>query len=204
MKARDILASFCWVTCRMFTSVIKEKRFFLHLDEYPRNKSIFFIVFGQTFPGKFKLAQNHKRNHDYCQRVPKCFKDYRIPEQAGLFANFLQCFNTHKPKKETKATFLIGFHQACLGMPTLFKIARRISSLYCFSILQLIVSEIYSCFYSTFPYGFLSPYLNKDFYGHPVCIYLLKVTNRNSRTRCEKCSKLTLKTLERRQWRLYC
>ena len=127
-----------------------------------------------------------------------------FPSKQGYLQTFYSVLTHINQKKETKATFLIGFHQACLGMPTLFKIARRISSLYCFSILQLIVSEIYSCFYSTFHYGFLSPYLNKDFYGHPVCIYLLKVTNRNSRTRCEKCSKLTLKTLERRQWRLYC
>ena len=34
-----------------------------------------------------------------------------------------------------------------------------------------------------------------------VGIYLLKVNNRNTRTRCEICSKLTLKTPERRQWR---
>ena len=32
-------------------------------------------------------------------------------------------------------------------------------------------------------------------------IYLLKVNNRNIRKRCEICSKLTIKTLERRQWR---
>ena len=31
-------------------------------------------------------------------------------------------------------------------------------------------------------------------------IYLLKVKNRNTRTRCEICSKLTIKTPERRQW----
>ena len=41
-------------------------------------------------------------------------------------------------------------------------------------------------------------------------IYLLKVNNRNTRTRCETCSKLTIKTPERRQRRrfgvysLYC
>ena len=29
-------------------------------------------------------------------------------------------------------------------------------------------------------------------------IYLLKFNNRNTRTRCEICSKLTMKTLERR------
>ena len=34
-----------------------------------------------------------------------------------------------------------------------------------------------------------------------VGIYLLKVNNRNSRTRCEICSKLTIKIPERRQWR---
>ena len=38
-------------------------------------------------------------------------------------------------------------------------------------------------------------------------IYLLKVNNRNTRTRCEICSKLTIKTPERRLasfWCLYC
>ena len=36
---------------------------------------------------------------------------------------------------------------------------------------------------------------------YPVCIYLLKVNNRNTRTRCEICSKLTIRTPERRQLR---
>ena len=35
----------------------------------------------------------------------------------------------------------------------------------------------------------------------PAGIYLLKVNDRNSRTRCEICSKLTIKIPERRQWR---
>ena len=34
----------------------------------------------------------------------------------------------------------------------------------------------------------------------PAGTYLLKVNNRNTRTRCEICSKLTIKTPERRQW----
>ena len=38
----------------------------------------------------------------------------------------------------------------------------------------------------------------------PAGIYLLKVNNRNSRTRCEICSKLTIKTPERSFWCLYC
>ena len=36
---------------------------------------------------------------------------------------------------------------------------------------------------------------------YPAAIYLLKVNNRNTRTRCEICSKLTIKTPERRNWR---
>ena len=39
---------------------------------------------------------------------------------------------------------------------------------------------------------------------YPVCIYLIKVNNRNTRTRCEICSKLTIETLRNRdevRWR---
>ena len=35
----------------------------------------------------------------------------------------------------------------------------------------------------------------------PVGIYLLKVNNRITRSRCKICSKLTIKAPERRQWR---
>ena len=38
---------------------------------------------------------------------------------------------------------------------------------------------------------------------YPVGIYLLKVNNRNTRTRFEICSKLTIKIPERRQWRRF-
>ena len=37
---------------------------------------------------------------------------------------------------------------------------------------------------------------------NPAGNYMFKVNNRNSRTRCEICSKLTIKTPERRQWRI--
>ena len=37
--------------------------------------------------------------------------------------------------------------------------------------------------------------------NNPAGIYLLKVNNRNTRKRCEICSKLTIKTPEQRQWR---
>ena len=40
--------------------------------------------------------------------------------------------------------------------------------------------------------------------ANPAGIYLLKVNNRNTRTRCEICSKLTIKTPERSFWCLYC
>ena len=36
---------------------------------------------------------------------------------------------------------------------------------------------------------------------NPASIYLFKVNNGNSKTRCWICSKLTIKTPERRQWR---
>ena len=36
---------------------------------------------------------------------------------------------------------------------------------------------------------------------NPAGIYLQKVDNRNTRTRCEICLKLTIKTAERRYWR---
>ena len=48
---------------------------------------------------------------------------------------------------------------------------------------------------------------NNDINRTPAGIYLLKVNNRNTRTRCEICSKLTIKTPERRLasfWCLYC
>ena len=35
----------------------------------------------------------------------------------------------------------------------------------------------------------------------PIDNYMVKVNNRNTRTRCEICSKLTTKTPERRHWR---
>ena len=41
---------------------------------------------------------------------------------------------------------------------------------------------------------------NHKFVSYPASIYMLKVNNRNTRTRCEICSKLTIKTPERRHW----
>ena len=37
--------------------------------------------------------------------------------------------------------------------------------------------------------------------NNPTGIFLLKVNNRNTTARCETCSKLTIKTPERRHWR---
>ena len=41
----------------------------------------------------------------------------------------------------------------------------------------------------------------KNSFIKPAGIYLLKVSNGNTRARCDICSKLTIKTLERLQWR---
>ena len=38
----------------------------------------------------------------------------------------------------------------------------------------------------------------------PAGNYMFKVNNRNTRTRCEICSKLVIKTPERSFWCLYC
>ena len=37
--------------------------------------------------------------------------------------------------------------------------------------------------------------------SHIPAVFLLKANNRNTRTRCEICSKLAINTPERRQWR---
>ena len=42
------------------------------------------------------------------------------------------------------------------------------------------------------------PFINRN---SPAGNYMFKVNNRNTRTRSEICSKLTIKTPERRQWR---
>ena len=42
---------------------------------------------------------------------------------------------------------------------------------------------------------------NDHFPFGPADIYIFKVNNRNTRTRYERCSKLTIKTPERRHWR---
>ena len=47
------------------------------------------------------------------------------------------------------------------------------------------------------------PVMPQTDYNKPAGIYLLKVNNRNTGTRCEICSKLTIKIPERRQWRIF-
>ena len=45
-------------------------------------------------------------------------------------------------------------------------------------------------------------YIGRESVGNiPAGIYVSKVNNRNTRARCEICSKLTIKIPERRQWR---
>ena len=47
----------------------------------------------------------------------------------------------------------------------------------------------------------------KSYLFMPVGIYVVKVNNRNTRTRCEMCSKLTVKTQEQcleSFWCVYC
>ena len=46
--------------------------------------------------------------------------------------------------------------------------------------------------------GIIDLIFSETFFPDPGGIYLLKVNNRNTRTRCEICSKLTIKTPKRR------
>ena len=46
---------------------------------------------------------------------------------------------------------------------------------------------------------FLSQIWDYDSEPHPIGNYMFKVNNKNTRTRCETCSNLTIKTPERRQ-----
>ena len=49
--------------------------------------------------------------------------------------------------------------------------------------------------------GIITSKLDKRMDQDTACIYLLQVNNKNTRTRCETCSKLKIKTPERRQKR---
>ena len=44
-------------------------------------------------------------------------------------------------------------------------------------------------------------YLSKVIGYNPASNYMFKVNNRDTKTRCKICSKLTIKTPERHQWR---
>ena len=49
----------------------------------------------------------------------------------------------------------------------------------------------------------LTNYSSTWYTTFPVSIYMFKVNNKNTRTRCEICLKLTIKTPQRRHWRDY-
>ena len=46
-------------------------------------------------------------------------------------------------------------------------------------------------------------FFKKEPYYYPGGIYMFKVNNKNIRTRCEICSKITVKIPERRQWHCF-
>ena len=52
-----------------------------------------------------------------------------------------------------------------------------------------------------FPFHIRFHYLRFQVGSDPAGNYMFKVTNRNTRARCEICSKLTIKTPEGRHWR---
>ena len=90
----------------------------------------------------------------------------------------------------------------------MFKVNNRNTRTRCEICSKLICFFLNSFLYSNFSYCPLLWYFstnksiekNKIYISvaFPAGIYLLKVNNRNTRTRCEICSKLTIKTPERR------
>ena len=67
-------------------------------------------------------------------------------------------------------------------------------------VISLMPIDYWYCFYCYY-YQCLKYFSNNYRPNYPVSIYLLKVNNRKTRTKCEICSKLAIKTPERRQWR---
>ena len=63
---------------------------------------------------------------------------------------------------------------------------------------------VYIFYFASYAQGGVANNNDRSIIIVPAGIYLLKVNNRNTRTRCEICPKLTIKTLERHQWRIYC
>ena len=59
---------------------------------------------------------------------------------------------------------------------------------------------VVTCSYLIATTRYFSLLLFPRFSNNPANIFLFKVNNRNSRKRCEICSKLTTKTPEIRQW----
>ena len=49
--------------------------------------------------------------------------------------------------------------------------------------------------------GIYTHYVYTEWGNIPAHIYLLQGNNRNTRKRCDTCSKLIIKTLQQRQWR---
>ena len=100
-----------------------------------------------------------------------------------------------RPSRQFQRSPLIGFWQA-------IRLEFRISSV---SVLeQRWVYQNYFLAFRRFTRK-LKSRLNTSLTRHlnacPASNYMFKVNNRNSRTRCETCSKLTIKTPEQRHWR---
>ena len=93
--------------------------------------------------------------------------------------------------KEQKAIFPNGF---CPGMH--FSFAHRSREIKFVQTRKIFSAVTYLIYQDVFPK--LTDNIAAQI---PVRIYLLKANKRNARTRCEICSKLTIKTPERRQWR---
>ena len=73
--------------------------------------------------------------------------------------------------------------------------------IFCFTRLRLTISELWQPPLKLTVHNVYFPLIEFKCTDSPAGIYLFKVNDRNTRTRREICSKLTIKTPERRQWR---
>ena len=111
--------------------------------------------------------------------------------------------STHRKRNSVYITFHYGRNEMKFHFgdgpkkngPYLFSWSKRMCI--CFLSHDFISGSVYKIFYHP-KWNFISV---KMATMNPAGIYLLKGNNKNTRTKCEICSKLTIKTPERPYWR---
>ena len=113
---------------------------------------------------------------------------------------FLRVKSYHEKKNKKFETVLItSFILLLTCKPTLLIYAKYMHSIKNYQELRSFIRFAVKLTRNTFRY-FTRLFSKKWLLLYPAGIYLFNVSNRNTRKRCEICSKLTIKTPERRQF----